>query len=252
MDTYVDSRDPDYNFGVSTTCKVVVNGSDGSLVRSLFRLPDDLPSVPPVGLVSARVWFYVWSDQTGDRNVRLHPLTTDFAEGYGDGTPADDGASWSTYDGVNPWTIPGGDYDAAVFVDAVKGTNWFSWDITGLWDNSDLRQHGAMLRMNDESNPGPGHMPRAPFTSSDGPLSQQPYLEITYLPCSVTGPQAPDRPAADINGDCLRDEVDVALFIDVLLGFQTDPFYVANSDLNGDGLTDGRDMPLFIDAFLSR
>ena len=162
----------------------------------------------------------------------------------GDGTPADDGASWLTYDGVNSWTTPGGDYDAGTFVDAVKGANWFSWDITALWNNADLRSFGAILRMNDESDPGVGNMPRAPFTSSDGPLSQHPYVELTCLPCSLA--PAP----ADINGDCVRDAADVALFIEVLLGIETDPFYVANSDLDGNGLVDGRDVQPFLDACL--
>ena len=251
-DCYLDSRSPTYNYGVSTTCKVVVNGSDGSLARSVFKLPENLPPVPQVGLISAKVWFYVWFDQTGSRTVRLHPLKRAFAEGSGDQTPADDGASWLTADGVQPWTTPGGDYDATVYVDAVEGANWFSWDITALWNNADLRSSGALLRMNDESNPGSGNMPRAPFTSSDGPLSQHPYLEITYLPCSLTGGDAPVRQAADINGDCIGDMTDVALFVDVLLGLEPEPFYVANCDLDGNGTVDGRDVRPFIQAFLTQ
>jgi hypothetical protein len=244
LDSCVDSRSPTFNYGGATTTKVVVNGDDGSLVRSLFKLPDELPPIPVEGLIAAKVWFYVWFDQTGDRNVRLHPLIRSFAEGSGDGTPADDGASWLTWDGVNLWATPGGDYDAATFVDAIKGTTWFSWDITALWSNEDLRAHGAILRMNDESNPGAGNMPRAPFTSSDGPVSQQPYLELTFLPCSL----APSP--GDINGDCVRDAADVALFVEVLLGAETGAMYVVNGDLNGDGFVDGRDIQPFLDAYL--
>ena len=37
-----------------------------------------------------------------------------------------------------------------------------------------------MLKMSDESDPGDPNMPRAPFTSSEGPASERPYVEVTY------------------------------------------------------------------------
>lgn len=178
VDARIDSRDPNYNFGVSTTARVIVNGSDGSLVRSVIRLPNDMWSIPAQDVISAKVYFYLWQDNTGGRTVRLHPLTRGFEEGTGDGTPSGDGATWETYDGVDAWTTPGGDYDPNVFVDPNEGTNWFCWDITDLWNNADLRTFGAILRMDDESNPGDGNMPGAPFTSSDGALSKRPYVEV--------------------------------------------------------------------------
>lgn len=181
-DTYIDSHSPAYNFGLATTAKVVVNGTDGSLTRAMFKLPDDIWSIPENQVISANVWFYLFSDKTDTRTVRLHPLTTGFAEGTGNGTDSGDGATWTTYDGVNLWTTVGGDYKADVFVDAVKSPNWFSWDITGLWDDTNLRSFGALLKMNDESNPGVGNMPRAPFTSSDGTVGQRPYVEVICIP----------------------------------------------------------------------
>jgi hypothetical protein len=180
VDARIDSRDPNHNFGVSTTARVIVNGDDGSLVRSLIRLPKDMWSIPGQDVISAKVYFYLWRDSTGGRTVRLHPVTRWFEEGTGDGTPSGDGATWETWDGVNAWTTPGGDYDPNVFVEPNEGTNWFCWDITSMWDNTDLRSHGAVLRMNDESDPGDGNMPRAPFTSSDGTLGERPYVEVVY------------------------------------------------------------------------
>ena len=171
-DTYIDSQSPTTNYGTNTTVKVVVNGTDGSLARGLFELPAAVWSIPAGDLVSAKVWFWTFKDNTGSRTVRLQPLTRGFSEG---------GATWQSYDGTNSWASPGGDYDAGTFVDAVKGGNWFSWDITGLWNNTDLRSFGAILRMNDESNPGAGNMPRAPFNSSDN-TAQTPYVEVMYVP----------------------------------------------------------------------
>ncbi len=181
VDTYIDSRSPTFNWGVGTTAKVVVNGADGSLTRVLFKLPDSLWLFPEDELISVKVWFYVFQDRTADRTVTLYPLIQGFAEGKGDGTASGDGATWQTYDGKNPWTCTGGDFDPRAFVDAVKGKNWFSWDITPLWNNTNLRAFGAMLRMNDESYPGAADMPRAPFTSSDGAADQRPYVEVTYV-----------------------------------------------------------------------
>ena len=201
VDTYIDSRDPTYNYGVATTDKVLVNGTDGSLARVLFKLPDSIWLISQDKLIWCKVWFYVWMDRTADRTVTLHPLIRGFVEGTGDGTASGDGATWQTCDGANSWTCTGGDYDSKAFVQAVESTNWFSWDITSLWDNTNLRSFGAMLKMDDESDPGSANMPRAPFTSSDGPANERPYIEVTYA----------DWLRADINGDGVVDLLDFAL-----------------------------------------
>ena len=176
VDTYVDSQSPTTNYGLSGTTKVVVNGNDGSLARGLFQVPAAAWAISSADLISAKVWFWTFKDNTGSRNVRLEPLTRSFGE---------TGANWQTADGVTPWTTPGGDFDAASGVEAVKGANWFSWDITPLWNNTNLRSFGAILRMNDETNPGAGNMPRAPFNSSDNTASL-PYVEVTYTPEPAT------------------------------------------------------------------
>jgi len=231
VDTYIDSRAPTYNYGVAATAKVVVNGTDGSLARALFKLPDDIWSISEDQLVSAKVWFYVWMDRTADRTVTLHPLIRGFSEGTGDGTSSGDGATWQTYDGSNSWTCSGGDYDCCVFVDAVESANWFSWDITSLWNNTNLRSFGAMLAMNDESDPGYTNIPRAPFTSSDGPANERPYVEVTYV----------DWLRADINGDGIVDLFDFAILASNWL--RIGPSIDADiAPPNGDGIVDARDL----------
>jgi hypothetical protein len=231
VDTYIDSRDPIFNYGVGTTAKVVVNGTDRSVARVLFRLPDSIWSISEGQLISAKIWFYVWMDRTADRAVTLHPLIRGFAEGTGDGTLSGDGATWQTYDGTNWWTFTGGDYDCRFFIDAVKSKNWFSWDITGLWNNADLRSFGAMLRMNDESDPGSSNMPRAPFTSSDGPANERPYVEVTYV----------DWLRADINSDGIIDFVDYSILAsNWLLGEHYIGVDIAPP--GGDGIVDALDL----------
>lgn len=163
--------------------------------------------------------------------MTLHPLIRGFAEGTGDGTPSGDGATWQTYDGTNWWTCTGGDYGCSVLVDADKLSNWFSWDITPLWNNTNLRSFGAMLMMNDESDPGYSNIPRAPFTSSDGPANERPYVEVTYV----------DWLRADINGDGMVNFVDFTILSSNWLLSE----HSVNADIappGGDGIVDALDL----------
>ncbi|MFO0972917.1 MAG: hypothetical protein U1A27_05705 [Phycisphaerae bacterium] len=52
--------------------------------------------------------------------------------------------------------------------------------------------------------------------------------------------------AGDIDGDGDVDATDQAIFVNVLMGMDTDPLHVARSNLNGDGGIDGRDAQLFV------
>ncbi|MBN1341461.1 MAG: PEP-CTERM sorting domain-containing protein [Phycisphaerae bacterium] len=179
VDAKLDSRDPTFNCGTDTTMKIVVNGDDESLARAVIELPEEIWNIP-YSVTSVKVYAYLYSNKTYDRTVRLHPLTRGFLEGTGDEVATGDGATWLTYDGVNAWTTPGGDYDAATYVDPVESGNWFIWDITSLYGNTDLRDYGALLRTDNESFVGADDMPRAPFTSSDGSSAEWPYVEVTY------------------------------------------------------------------------
>lgn len=71
-----------------------------------------------------------------------------------------------------------------------------------------------------------------------GPAS----IRFSVVPCDIFG---------DINVDCVRDEMDIALFTDVLLGVGMDPLHVARSDVNSSGAADGADVQPLIDAFMS-
>ena len=201
-DTHIDSRisngAENWNFGADHTDKVVVNGQDSpiSLCRALFRLPADLWLYAPSQIISAKVMFYVWQDNSGDRGVSLFPLTTDFVQGsgskYGQPNPVD-GATWWTCDGSNAWTAPGGDFDANFPIPDVKEDildesahdRFFHWDVTGLLTNAaartNLQAHGALLMIDEEPAPAPGTQSWAAFTSSHDPAYQPPYLPHLQL-----------------------------------------------------------------------
>jgi len=70
------------------------------------------------------------------------------------------------------------------------------------------------------------------------------------LMATVTIPVSGVRPG-DLDEDGDRDEGDVLLFVNVLLGLETGEPYVSNSDLNGSGLPpDGLDIQPFVEAWL--
>lgn len=208
VDTHLDSRSSDgsdnWNFGADHTDKVVVNSRDNptSLCRALFRIPDEVWSCSPAQIVSAKVVFYVWQDNSGDRGVTLFPLTMPFVQGSGskyEQPDPVDGATWWTRDGFNAWTVPGGDYDTNFPVAGIKEDildesmhdRFFHWNITTLLTNAaartNLQAHGALLRIDEDPYPPSGTQYWAAFTSSHDPAYQPPYqprvqLELVPVP----------------------------------------------------------------------
>ncbi|HTS16147.1 MAG TPA: hypothetical protein VMP11_01095 [Verrucomicrobiae bacterium] len=199
--TYIDSRvsNQTNNYGNAHTVKVVVDNnvtSDGSVCRGLLQFPPQLWSYSPADIVTATVSFYVWQDNTVDRNVTLFPLTHSFVQGTGYGTCPPDGATWFTCDGVNPWSSPGGDVDMNFSSIAVKGPvlsdendRFFTWDITALLQHptsrAELQRYGAMLRIDETPIPASG-MPRAPFTSVYDPAYTPAYWPSVQLSVQPT------------------------------------------------------------------
>ena len=211
-DTYLDSRSSNAakNYGAATTVKALINSSDASVCRGLFQLPPEIGLYESGEIASAKVFFYVWQDNTADRNVTLYPLTRTFAEGTGNGTTNADGATWTTCDGTNAWTAAGGDFDTNFPVVGVKEDildpdlhdRFFSWDIAPLLTNdvarSNLLAHGALLMIDEAPVPATG-MPRAPFTSSDN-LSYAPaYRPRVDVKVAVRLPEVPQIAVADGN-----------------------------------------------------
>lgn len=191
-DTYLDSRPASQasNFGLNNSVRVLVN-SDTSVTRGLFAIPTPLRAYQPEEIREARVYFYVFQDNTQTRDIRLYPLTTPFLQGAG-GV----GATWLTADGTNNWTTPGGDWDASQAVTGTKepvldpdlNDRFFSWDITGLLTNaltrSNLLTHGAILLIDESPVPSNGS-DRAPFTSSDSqsnPPEYRPRITVKLTP----------------------------------------------------------------------
>lgn len=203
-DTYIDSREAnqELNYGGAKTIKTVINNTvtgDGSVSRGLFHLPEEVWVYDPARIMSARVFFYVWQDNTGDRDVTLFPLTGGFYEGTGNGGAPADGATWLTCDGTNAWPTAGGVFDASHpvvgekldILDPDMHDRFFRWDITELLKNPtvrmDLQNHGALLSITEDPIPSSG-MPRAPFTSSDDPGTAESFRPRVELEITASAP----------------------------------------------------------------
>jgi hypothetical protein len=192
-DTYVDSATANTgkNYGASSSLRVLVNGSDSSLCHGLIQMPSDMLSIPAGDVTNVTLYMSINQNHLTDspvslpKTVRLFPLTAGFIAGTGTsgGTaPSDGGDTWTS--------TAGGSYGQADYVDAASNTvssgGWFSWDITGLWNNptlrNDLLNFGAMLTLDNESTAGIGtNMPRAVFYTSES-AGGHPYFSVTTVP----------------------------------------------------------------------
>lgn len=81
----------------------------------------------------------------------------------------------------------------------------------------------------------------ASLPSGEGTAGGDAVIRFSVAPCIV---------AADIDADCDADELDVDLFVQVLLGENTDPDHIDRSDLDGNDTADGADIALFLSAYL--
>jgi autotransporter-associated beta strand protein len=193
-DTRIDSRYDDDNYGGDTEIKLVKNAGppygDASMVRGLIGLPA-LPDLSATTIVSAKIWLCLTYDYEANpyaRGVTLYPLTQSFDP---------NAASWNDSTGSTAWSSPGGSYDASNSVPWTPATDiqgstsgynnghwWCSWDVTSLWNNSNLRNNGALLMLDPETPPATGWITKV-FASSEygdsdsGTDVYRPYLELT-------------------------------------------------------------------------
>lgn len=155
----------------------------------------DLNSIPPGAINSAKLLLYIKSypglhndlKNQGKIQLTLHKITQ---SAWDDNT-----ANWNTYDGVNNWLAPGGDFDptpvSTFTINNVDGFQdmWISFDITTL----------TQEYINNKINPGvlikasSRLYPILSFVSSESSeISFRPKLEIT----SVSDPEDNIKPSS--------------------------------------------------------
>ncbi len=70
-------------------------------------------------------------------------------------------------------------------------------------------------------------------------------LEVGQVPCLLAALKG------DFDEDFDVDAADLPVFVDVLLGVDTDPVHAAEADINGDGTANARDIRPFVAAMVS-
>jgi hypothetical protein len=82
----------------------------------------------------------------------------------------------------------------------------------------------------------------ASLPSGNGVAGGDATIRFTVQPCAI---------AADLDQNCVRDDIDITIFVDVLLGMDTDPEHMQRSDLDNSGTPDGNDIAPFTSAYLA-
>jgi len=116
----------------------------------------DLSSLPAgVEVISARLELKQWS-VVAPGVVSVHRLTRDWVEGTKVCGGTADGASWPTFDGIDAWAVPGGDFEPAPASEAQVTTatddQWLGWEVGGLvegWLADPASNHGMLLQGED-------------------------------------------------------------------------------------------------------
>ncbi|MFF8946990.1 DNRLRE domain-containing protein [Streptomyces sp. NPDC014864] len=152
-------------------------------------------SIPTTATVLESRLFMWGAETTTDTNgaiYELHGLNKDFNETQ---------ATWNNAATGTAWTAAGGDYSGTVSDTVAQvsevGRHW--WDATSLtqgWIKTPTSNHGALVKLKDESTTGPQE--RSLFLASEAPDPQLgPLLRVIYVDSTTDdtyyAPQTPAR-----------------------------------------------------------
>jgi hypothetical protein len=183
VDTYIRGKIGEQlkNYGADTT--LAVRG-DADTKVSLVQF--DLSVIPPASKVTAATLSLYQTNANGSATVEVHRVTHSWTPGTRTGAGTADGATWTAFDGIGSWTVPGADYEAspAASLAVPSSDGWNSWDVTPLvqdWVSGTYLNMGVALIGSAGSN--------TQFVSYDntGTPTSRPQLTVTYFaPCAVS------------------------------------------------------------------
>ncbi|HUW82423.1 MAG TPA: Calx-beta domain-containing protein, partial [Phycisphaerae bacterium] len=150
IDNYVSLSAPDTNYGTFERMTVAGYGDLNDIQRGLVRF--DLTGISPGSVISsAKLCLYSYDEAAvkgSSGSYGAHRVTTDWTE---------NGSTWNTYDGTNPWTTAGGDFEATADANAPKqavALVWYEFDVTSRvqgWIDNPANNLGWVVRCTDET-----------------------------------------------------------------------------------------------------
>ena len=176
-DCFIEATDPTYNYGVSTNLDVAKNWPSTYDARALVKIVAPSKPIGATGNPRPRIRIYCSTAPAAGLLIQVFKISrtaTEVLEGSGNGSATGDGATWNTYNGVNNWTIAGGDYNEFLGQGIVTTTGWneFSLGQIGLdWGQSAW----VILRCADETSGSDG----ATFNSAENG-SNKPVIRWYY------------------------------------------------------------------------
>ncbi|MCW2927078.1 MAG: putative haloacid dehalogenase-like hydrolase family protein [Thermoleophilia bacterium] len=188
-DATVSETNATFNFGGHP--ELTVGGSAGSVRHGLLRF--DLSQLPPSAtIVSAQLRLTQTANGGGGTpSIDAYRMQRGWTEGLGTGTPEPSGATWQSFDGVDPWTAPGGDFAATrvgtAAAPAAVGAA-MDMDVTGLvsdWVAGTYPNEGVLLRADP---PALGEL-RSFASSEHTDASRRPVLTVVWQGADATPPQ---------------------------------------------------------------
>lgn len=191
-DTMYQSNQTDLNSGAAQWLIAGdFNSSFWGSMRSVVSF--DLSQIPEGSTINSATFSLYQLAQVDNSTPTLdvHYLTRDWTEGTGVLNNTGDGATWSTHDGVNPWSDPGGDYSAAASASAVapdSNASWVDWDVTSLaqaWVDGSIPNNGLLVK-EDMENPWTWDMKIYASSDYGTDPSLRPKLVIDYVPAPGT------------------------------------------------------------------
>ena len=157
-DTTVESYQPAWNRG-SDMWLVTGNSPhpDWGIARNLLQY--DLSQIPASATIfSANMSMYqMWQGNNNVITLDVHQVTpNNWVEGSGSGSATGDGATWLTYNGVQPWAAAGGDFNPAPASSTSapdSSASWVNWDITALTQSwlGGTPNYGVVIKANAEN-----------------------------------------------------------------------------------------------------
>jgi Tfp pilus assembly protein PilX len=195
QDTHLHSDFPHRNYGAEQIIRLYTGKYQPLLKFDLGGLSAGTRVVPwfdtGTGALKPGATLSLYQTQGGassPASVNVHLITRSWVEGTQFGDSPASGATWSTYDGVNPWSSPGVGYASVPVASNAHTTNqgWKDWDVTDAvagWLSGVYPNEGLWLVDSG------GSIGDTYYQSSEGGnATRRPKLTLNYLqPCGSAG-----------------------------------------------------------------